>query len=200
MLPLQHMQFPFVRKDSKSISPAAPGPEGSKKRKVVVRKVLKRIKKKSESEQSTPTASTNDNSTTDNTDTVSVASSEATQSLWDAGGYSHWREEAWAEPQWEKWAWPPYPGWKPSYWQQAYWEPGNMYKTPEQPTKTRDQASTRSTLLTRGSTDDLGSIQDQLQRCNSGDQASFQYRLDEAALEQHVPKGNNTQKFQDCRF
>ena len=143
-----------------------------------------------ESEQATPTSSSEDK-----IDAFSVASSHAS---WDVGGYSQWREEAWAEPQWENWAWPPYSGWRPSYWQQAYWDKDwEGYRTPEQCRKPREDPATRSTLLSRASTEDLGSIQDQLRRCNTGDQVSFQYRLDEAAKDEGLEK-DDTKNVQDC--
>ena len=115
------------------------------------------------------------------------------------GGCSQWREDA--EEMWSEWNWPP-GGWRPQYWQDAYhnnkskWYRYNAFDwdsyyagwnsnkgqsgsegahTPQSSTPTETPQSN-----TRCMSSDLESIAHQLQRANTGDQLSFQQKLDAA--------------------
>ena len=164
---------------------------GSQGHKVVVRKILKR-KAKGTGQQE---------------ENAKKKESPET-SKWDAGGYSQWREEA--PEYWNNWAWPPHSDWKPwsgSYdysWNgDSYRSPGSKegdgaFNTPE-PTRRTDSAQK---LMSQASTSSLevAEVHDQLKRCNSGDQMSFAYRLQQAEEETKNNQDAKTQAPQDHGF
>lgn len=129
---------------------------------------------------------------------------EATQ--WDVGGYSQWREET--PEYWNTWAWPPHSDWKPwsgsfdySWDRDSYRSPMSkeedetVFKTPE-PTRRTDSAQKLMSLASTSSLE-VAEVHDQLRRCNSGDQMSFEYRLQQAKSAKKNEQNTKTQVPED---
>ena len=105
------------------------------------------------------------------------------------GGYSQWREYE-TESAWNSWDWPP-AGWRPSEFQNCYWDESSKYyrynnvqwgsdnshdrHTPE-PTKVDTPPEAYAdTYVVRGQS----FLDEQLQRCKTGDQEHFQNQLEQ---------------------
>ena len=110
------------------------------------------------------------------------------------GGYSQWREE---HPElWPNWQWPPY-GWRPSQYQSAFWDENNPYRhyryydwdanppptTPQGKCPELRSPDTQSTLLSHSNSslsEEVRDATEQLQRCTTAEQLTFQQRMCQA--------------------
>ena len=100
---------------------------------------------------------------------------------YDMGGYSQWRETAWQDYG-QSWRWPPYSDWTPSDYGSGGWR--NRDYEASEPASTSKQSTASTVLsLSRASTQEILDIQDDLRRCNTGDQleATFNEKLDAVA-------------------
>ena len=159
------------------------------RRRKVFRKIIKR--KQGSPAPNTPTPS---EQTLPYTATLESFPGQQEWANYYTGGYSQWREEQ--PDMWSQWQWPPH-GWQPSKYQDAYWDESNPYHkyryykwdtSPEQATPEGKRPElrspdTQSTLITRSSSGvstEVEEAMEELQRCTTAEQLTFEQRMAEA--------------------